>query len=152
MLSTGEFRCQYVTSISAKSNYADYAENYRSKTVLDAGTIVKIASDSDYVKYGLDPEDELAPATLSDGQFFAVVSSNPGYTLNSECEYGLPTALAGRVPVQVRGAVRRGDPISVSEVPGVGAVGRELLIGFALESNSSSAIKLVEVALGGKTL
>lgn len=152
MLSTGEFRCQYVTSISAKSNYADYAENYRSKTVLEAGAIVKIASDKDHAQYNLDPSDELAPATLRDGKFFAVVSSNPGYTLNSECEYGLPVALAGRVPVQVLGKVQRGDPITVSNVPGVGIVGSELLIGFALESKSTGDIGLIEVALGGKAI
>ena len=152
MMSTGEFRCQYVTSISAAANYADYAEKYRSQAVLTGGTIVKIASDDDHRRYDLDPEDELAPATLEDGQFFAVVSTNPGHTLNNECEYGLPIALAGRVPVRVRGAVRRGDPISVSEIPGIGVVGKTLLIGFALETNVSDSEKLVEVALGGKTL
>ena len=45
---------------------------------------------------------------LSD-KVFGVVSSQPAYLMNSAQQGGAPVAVAGRVPVRVKGRINKGD-------------------------------------------
>lgn len=121
------------------TNYGDLAERYTSKENYVPGTFVKISDNENY---------EIEEAI--DGDYlFGVISTNPGLLLNHTID-GLPVALTGRVPAKIIGPVKKGQPITVSDISGVGIVGDKMVIGFALETNLSSDIKLVEIAIGGR--
>ena len=135
------FNNAYVESLWAKQiaiKRFDLAEDYYSKSSLEAGDIV-----------ALDPNEYLHVnrANLEDGnRVVGVVSTEPALVLSDFLapptnSKNYPIALAGRVPVKVNGEggeIKVGDPIAMSSVSGVGrkaggsAGGRN--IGYALES------------------
>lgn len=126
---------------ATRAEYADLAELYTCNQKLPPGTFVKIARDTGY-------DIEIAPAGSK--FYFGVISTNPGYLLNSTCA-GLPVALTGRVPALVKGSIYKGDPVTISKtLSGVGEYGESNIIGFALETNLDTGVKLVEVAVGGR--
>ena len=151
--SNGTFRADFVDSTAASSKYSDYAENYQSRAQsIKEGHIVRIATQQDVDAGLVEDGDEVALADIAGGYYFAVVSTAPGYLINSEQEYGKPIALTGRVPVYVFGKVSRGQAVSLSNTPGVGCVSDDHIIGFALESSDDEGIKKVMIALGGRKL
>ena len=80
------------------------------------------------------------------GNVFGVISGNPGFLMNKDAE-GQAIAFVGRVPVKVTGAVEKGEKIYAADL-GLGTTTKKgQLVGFALESNSDTSTKLVEVAL-----
>lgn len=121
---------------AAKAQYADLAEIYEPDQEYVPGTVVRIGG-----------EKEITSASSGD-YFFGVISTSPGYLLNSNAN-GLPVALTGRVPVLVTGAVSKGDPIGMSSLDGIASVSTSYF-GFALEDNDDTYTKLVEVAIGGR--
>lgn len=137
----GSFTCE-----STYANYGDLAELYKAEKELKPGTFVRITTD-DTVDY------EIEPAAKGDF-LFGVISTAPGLLINStlkeQAAHAMPVALTGRVPALVVGAVRKGHPISLSHIEGVGEQGSHKPIGFALETNLSKGIKLVEIAIGGR--
>lgn len=102
---------------ATKSRYADLAERYASDAVYGPGTLVSIGGEKEIT----------STSGHNDYSFFGVISTNPGYLLNSlpvseeELEAGLhpAVALTGRVPVKVKGAVKKGDRLVLSSTPGV---------------------------------
>jgi hypothetical protein len=85
-----------------------------------------------------------------------VVSTQPAYVMN-QCQKGKFTvalALAGRVPCQVIGTVKKGDLIVSSDVPGVGRALTDdefkpgCVVGKALESYDGTEIGIIEVVVG----
>lgn len=81
------------------SRYADLAEKYLSDKDYPAGTVMMVGG-----KY------EVTACTLK-GIAIGVVSTNPGYMMNSELEGGTYIALKGRVPVKVTGKITKGDTL-----------------------------------------
>ena len=90
--------------------------------------------------------DNTNTALIWDESTDTVVSSNPAYLMNSECngEYIVPVALQGRVPCRVIGVVEKGDIIVSSNVSGVGVVWNEnhnpttgSVIGKSLENKNT---------------
>ena len=70
-------------------------------------------------------------------------------------KHALPIAVAGRIPVKVVGAVKRGDRLVSSDIPGVAkaAVGDEpawSIVGRALSSFSGTGVGKVEATVGAK--
>lgn len=118
--------------------YADLAERYESDKAYPLGTIVSIGGPKE-IYIASDPS-----------KVFGIISSNPGFKMNSDAgdDSTHPyIALAGRVPCRVLGSVVKGDPICLSEVPGVGHAGfGGQVIGRALEDNFELEEKLVLVA------
>lgn len=100
---------------------ADLAENYLSAQPLEPGDVV--------MPEGLD--DNLAIVRTQQEyqpQVIGIVSTNPGFTLNSDAKpnkkypYLYPLALQGRVPVKVssiNGPIKAGDSLAASSIPGV---------------------------------
>lgn len=86
------------------SNYygsgADLAENYISDSVYPVGTVLMFGGEKEVT---ISSEDTPCVA--------GVVSSNPAYLMNSELdeENTVMVALQGRVPVKVRGKIKKGD-------------------------------------------
>jgi hypothetical protein len=83
-----------------QATYADLAENYEADEDYDPGTVVELGG-----------EKEVTLAEDSTCRVAGVVSTNPAYLLNKECpgKHVVAIALQGRVPVKVRGRVRKGD-------------------------------------------
>lgn len=80
---------------STQSKYADLAEKYLADKDYPAGTVISVGG-----------EKEVTASSWGD-RAIGVVSSKPGYMMNSELEGGTYIALKGRVPVKVSGVVRK---------------------------------------------
>jgi hypothetical protein len=83
-----------------RATYADLAENYVSDQSYDYGIVLMIGGD-----------EEVTIATEETQKLAGVVSKNPAYLMNSECEgkHVVAIALQGRTPVRVMGKVNKGD-------------------------------------------
>jgi hypothetical protein len=81
------------------ATYADLAEYYESDFNYDPGTVLEFGG-----------EKEVTLAEDATNKVAGVVSTNPAYAMNAKCP-GLAVAIAlqGRVPVKVRGNVKKGD-------------------------------------------
>jgi hypothetical protein len=86
------------TATSAR--YADLAENYVSDAQYEPGEVLEFGGDF-----------EVTIARDATVKVAGVVSTNPAHLMNSDCEgqYVVAVALQGRVPVKVRGEIRKGD-------------------------------------------
>jgi hypothetical protein len=82
------------------ARYADLAENYTSDQQYDYGIVLMIGGD-----------EEVTIADEDTQRLAGVVSQNPAYLMNSECEgkHVVAIALQGRTPVRVKGKVNKGD-------------------------------------------
>jgi hypothetical protein len=89
---------------------------------------------------------------FADVRVAGVISSNPAYLMNATAT-GLPVALRGRVPVQVLGAVSKGDLLVTSLQPGFAqSVGQNNSYGAAvfaksLVTNGSNGSKIIEAVI-----
>lgn len=125
----------YATNLvgtAVSSLYADLAENYLSDKKYEPGTVLMIGGKKE--------------VTLFDGTgpLAGVVSTKPGFVLNSELSKRgrVAIALKGRIPVKVIGDVIKGDYLIAHKdgkaigVKKLTAKNRDLLIGVALVSGS----------------
>jgi hypothetical protein len=83
-----------------QATYADLAENYEADAAYEPGTVVELGG-----------EKEVTLAEDSTCRVAGVVSTNPAYLMNKDCmgKHVMAIALQGRVPVKVRGRIRKGD-------------------------------------------
>jgi hypothetical protein len=83
-----------------QATYADLAEYYSSDIQYEPGTVLEFGG-----------EKEVTLASDGSIKVAGVVSTDPAYVMNSNCqgEFIVPIALQGRVPVKVRGKIRKGD-------------------------------------------
>jgi hypothetical protein len=138
--STTYFNTAFVKATSAQ--YADLAEYYKSDADYKPGTVVVFG--------GLE---EITISNKShDTRVAGVVSTQPAYIMNSQCE-GLPVALTGRVPCQVQGPVDKGDVLVTGAVPGIAQrIGMEYqpgcVLGKSLETITDNSISVIEVVVG----
>ena len=122
------------TALQAK--YADLAEKYTTAEELPAGTAVAVCAHEDH---------EVEPASASD-MCIGVVSTDPAYMMNSDAD-GQYIGLKGRLPVRVKGAVRKGEAVYAMDDGVSSTIKTTALVGVALESNSDEGEKLVECVL-----
>jgi hypothetical protein len=80
---------------ATQSKYADLAEKYLADKDYPTGTVISVGG-----------EKEVTASSWGD-RAIGVVSSKPGYMMNSELEGGTYIALKGRVPVKVTGVIRK---------------------------------------------
>jgi hypothetical protein len=121
--------------------YADLAENYLADAYYPAGTVVKLGGSA-----------EITQATNNSTAVLGVVSANPAYLMNGGLQgsYVTPVALVGRVMVNCRGPVSKGDIMVAGDggyaipnnSPANGAV-----IGKAVGSTSAPGFSEVEVVI-----
>lgn len=136
IFTTGLFRG---TATSAR--YADLAENYLADSHYNPGTVMMFGGDQ-----------EVTQAETATTKIAGVVSSNPAYLMNSELKGDtvVAVALQGRVPVLVKGQIKKGDMLisagggraMASDNPQIGTV-----IGKALE-NFDGNLGMIEVVVG----
>ena len=90
---------RYFRGIATSANYADVAEKYLTDQEYSVGTLVKVGG-----------VHEATMVTDSDCYVLGVISDKPAYLMNFESE-GQAIALLGRVPVKIKGAVKKGEPL-----------------------------------------
>jgi hypothetical protein len=142
--STTPFNTVFATATSAV--YADLAEIYTSDRYYEPGTLLKFGGDK-----------EVTESTITHNNALAgVVSTNPSYVMNSQCEseFTATVALVGRVPTKVIGKIVKGSLMTSSDIPGVATAVNEryykpgCIIGRALENYDSDQIGVIEVVMG----
>lgn len=122
------------------ATYADLAEYYEADGLYDAGTVLEFGG-----------EKEVTIASDGTTRVAGVVSTDPAFAMHAKCNgLAVPIALQGRVPVKVRGQIRKGDMMisggggfaRPSKSPLMGSV-----IGKALE-NFDGVEGVIEIAIG----
>ena len=130
------------TATTAK--YADLAENYLADAEYAPGTVLVLGGVAEVTTTN----------TKGDHRVAGVVTTNPAHLMNSalEGEYVAGVALTGRVPCNVVGAVKKGDIIVTSAIPGYACVDNNpkygTVIGKAITEKTDSERGTVEVLIG----
>jgi hypothetical protein len=134
---SGNITANLFNGTATAARYADLAEKYLADKEYEPGTVVSVCDH---------PEHEVEACQWGQ-RAIGVVSTNPAFMMNKDLEGGTYIALKGRVPCKVSGAVKKGqrlvagnDGTAVAAVPHANDV-----FGIALESNSDTGIKIVEV-------
>lgn len=134
---------------ATKAKYADLAEKYHADAVYTPGTLLSIGGEKEVT----------ITSGAFDNEYFGVVSTNPGFILNSASgpdSTHPPVALIGRVPVRVVGPVKKGQRIILSSTPGVAigsqggvsSVSDRYVVGRALETSDEQGERLVLCVVG----
>lgn len=132
--------------ISMEAEFADVAEIYVADASYEAGTLVSLG--------GL--EEVTQTVGLADQNVFGIVSTRPAYLMNARRKHdknALPIAVAGRIPVNVTGVVKRGDRLIASAIPGVAQTAPVdapawSIVGRSLGNFSGEGIGKVEATVG----
>ncbi len=140
----GTFTGNFSLSAGSRLNatYADLAEKYVADATHEPGTVLE---------FGGEFEVTLAN-TFDSTRVAGVVTTNPAYTMNNDCEgeHVATIALQGRVPVKVTGTIAKGD-LLVSASNGHAVANNEAragtIIGKSLE-NFTGDSGVIEVAVG----
>jgi hypothetical protein len=140
----GTFTGNFSLSAGSRLNatYADLAEKYVADSEYTPGTVLV---------FGGEQEVTLAN-TFDSTRVAGVVTTNPAYTMNNDCqgEHVVNVALQGRVPVKVTGNVAKGD-LMVTGENGRAIANNEAragtIIGKSLE-NFTGTEGTIEVAVG----
>ena len=132
----GNISANIFQGTATSARYADLAEKYSTAEELPAGTAVAVCSHEDH---------EVEPANASN-HCIGVVSTDPAYMMNSDSE-GQYIGLKGRLPVRVKGAVKKGQAIYAMADGVCTTLATTALVGIALESNTDELEKLVECVL-----
>ena len=145
--STTYFNTVFAKATSAQ--YADVAEYYVADADYPVGTILIFGGNN-----------EVTQSTGSYATSVAgTVSENPAYIMNTglKADHVAAVALLGRVPVRVKGKIKKGDLIVSSNEPGVGqalssfnplAHRKGVVVGKALGSHDSKDVGTIEVVVG----
>ncbi len=142
---SGTVTADTFSGVATEAQYADLAEVYSADADYEPGTVVKIGGDAEITM----------TTSHADTDVFGVISTAPAYLMNKDAE-GLPVALQGRVPVSVIGAVKKGERLVSSDVPGIAwALGDDkydsrAIIGRALHSKEDGDVGIVEAVIGVK--
>lgn len=97
----GDIFANYFQGIATSAQYADLAENYLADAAYAPGTVIAVGGEAEVT------------AAPKGEKVIGVVSTNPAYLMNSELTGTnvVAVALKGRVPVKVRGEVKKGDEL-----------------------------------------
>lgn len=133
---TGNLAANLFQGTATQARYADLAEKYSTAEELPAGTAVAVCACDDH---------EVEPASASN-HCIGVVSTDPAYMMNSEAE-GQYIGLKGRLPVRVKGAVKKGQAVYAFADGVCTTIATSALVGIALETNNDEGEKLVECVL-----
>ena len=133
---SGNIKANLFEGIATQARYADLAEKYTSEDELAPGTAVAVCKHSDH---------EVCPAGSED-LCIGVVSTDPAFMMNSEAK-GQYIGLKGRLPVRVKGPIKKGQSVYANEAGVCSNTVTNALVGIALETNLNGDEKLVECVL-----
>ena len=132
------------SGVASSAKYADLGEKYVADKSYEPGTVLVIGGEHEVTE-----SDEAGSYKV-----VGVVSTNPAYLMNSECEgeHVVSVALRGRVPCKVIGNVNKGDVLIASDTPGyamVGSMSHTLsplqIVGRAISSKLDAGNGVVEI-------
>jgi len=135
---SGNLSANIFNGISTSAKYADLAENYTTDQEYAIGTVVAV----DYS----DEHDHEVTCAKASSMPVGVVSAEPAYLMNSECD-GQAIGLKGRVPVRVKGAVKKGQAVYAWEDGVCSTIETSAMVGIALETSTDDSEKLIECVL-----
>jgi hypothetical protein len=154
-IGTGSLRFANIYAVTfqgtaTSAEYADLAERYESDMRLEAGDVVILGGDKEITK----------STTAASTDVLGVISTAPAYMMNAavgDNDTHPFVAMAGRVPVKVVGAVKKGQRLITSDIPGV-AIAADIqdipnsfvVIGRALADKTTDDIGLIEITVGAK--
>lgn len=132
--------------VAVEAEFADVAEIYVGDASYEPGTLVSLGGAAEVTQ----------TTEYADTDIFGIVSTRPAYLMNSRRKgekNALPIAVAGRIPVKIKGTVNRGDRLVSSDEPGVAqaATGNEpawCIVGRSLGHYSGSGVGKVEATIG----
>ena len=137
----GSVYADIFNGVATSAQYADLAENYVADAEYPPGTVLEFGG-----------EFEVTLAQDGTNRVAGVVTTNPAYLMNSNCQgtYVAAVALQGRTPCKVRGSIRKGDMLisggngfaRTTQTPQMGTV-----IGKAL-GDFDGTEGVIEVAVG----
>ena len=137
----GSVYADIFNGVATSAQYADLAENYVADAEYPPGTVLEFGG-----------EFEVTLAQDRTNRVAGVITTNPAYLMNSNCQgtYVAAVALQGRTPCKIRGRVRKGDMLisggngfaRTTQTPQMGTV-----IGKAL-GDFDGIEGLIEVAVG----
>lgn len=137
----GNVYADVFNGVATSAQYADLAENYTADAEYASGTVLEFGG-----------EFEVTLAQDGTNRVAGVVTTNPAYLMNSNCQgtHVAAVALQGRTPCKVRGRVRKGDMLisggngfaRTTQTPQMGTV-----IGKAL-GDFDGVEGIIEVAVG----
>ncbi len=133
-ITAGSIKANFFVGVGTQAQYADLAEKYTTDQEYPVGTAMCVGGEAE------------ATACKSSCMAIGVISAEPAYLMNSEAD-GQAIGLKGRVPVRVKGAVSKGQPVYAWEDGVCGTVATTALVGIALESSDSEEEKLIECVL-----
>ena len=120
------------TSTSAR--YADLAEKYTTDNEYPVGTAMCVGGEAE------------TTACKSSCICIGVISEKPAHLMNADAE-GQAIGLKGRLPVRVKGAVKKGDAVYAWEDGVCSTIATSGLVGIALEASDTEDEKLIECVL-----
>ena len=138
---SGNLTATIFNGTATTARYADLAEKYTTAEEYPVGTAMAVAGEGSVDN----PTAETRPANSSDFAI-GVISAEPAYLMNNDCE-GQAIGLKGRVPVRVKGVVKKGQPVYAWADGVCSTLATRALVGVALESNDNEEEKLVECVL-----
>jgi hypothetical protein len=132
--------------ISMEAEFADVAEIYVGDATYEPGTVVSLGGEAEVTQ----------TTSFADQNVFGIVSSRPAYLMNARRKHdknAMPIAVAGRIPVKVKGVVNRGDRLVASDEPGIAQSASVdapawSIIGRSLGNFSGEGIGKVEATVG----
>jgi hypothetical protein len=134
--------------ISMEAEFADVAEIYVGDAAYEPGTLVSLGGVAEVTQ----------TTSFADTNIFGIVSTRPAYLMNAKrkrAKNALPIAVAGRIPVKVKGRVNRGDRLIASDEPGIAQAAPQdvapwAIIGRSLEAFAGEGIGRVEAVVGAR--
>jgi hypothetical protein len=132
-----------LNATATSARYADLAEVFIPDKYYEPGTVVVFGGSVEITITDIGHDTRVA----------GVVSTSPAYLMNSEST-GVPVAMTGRVPCQVKGPVTKGTVLVTSATPGVAeAIDYDLyrpgaVLGKSLGEIPDSTIQTIEVVVG----
>lgn len=134
---SGNLTAVIFNGTATAARYADLAEKYLADAEYAVGTVMVVGGDKEVT------------ASSWGQRAIGVVSENPAFMMNKDLEGGIYVALKGRVPVKVKGPVRKGDRLVASDGGVAISAGSAKMDMFAiaLESSDEQGVKLVEAVV-----
>ena len=143
--STSTLQVTATSTTASQAKYADLAEKYTADQDYEPGTVVCLGGTH-----------EVTQTTRENNCAIAgIVSTDPGYLMNSALENGVCVGLIGRLPCKVVGPIRKGDILVSSRTPGHAEAHRDIhnppagsAIGKAIEDKEGEGPGIIEVLVG----
>lgn len=138
----------------------DYAEFFeRGEAGTSAGDIIALDVNSGEERYIRASKENSVVVGVQSNEFAVLIGGEKPVNGEDYFKHNIgkfiPVGLAGRVRTKVSGIVRKGDYITVSDIPGVGVAVNLVnvgmcefpIVGIALEDKNSGGVDLVRVLL-----